>query len=376
MATSSFSNLPSPKQILLSPFLSGPLLLYLTKINPDIVSKIPWPPERSIITLPFSLPFGIPNQIPIRADPPVKALKALFGLGLILYLNRFFNRLALNYGHLKKQGTPWDFQTEGKETIIITGGCSGFGKEMVKQFATQTKAKILVLDIQELPEELKDIPRLTYYQIDLSSPESIKSVVSTVLAEHRPTVLINNAGIAQAHTILDTTDEFLDKIFRINVTSHFTLIRLLLPRFMSQSKGHIVTIASMASYTGTASLADYSATKAAVLGMHESLLQELAHRHQDQGGHTIQASIIHPLWARTPLIGSWETQLTRSGESVMTAEFVAAGVVKQVLGGRSGSVYLPEHNWNVVFMRAVPTWLAFLVQGKVQRATNTGQSKK
>ena len=156
MATSSFSNLPSPKQILLSPFLSGPLLLYLTKINPDIVSKIPWPPERSIITLPFSLPFGIPNQIPIRADPPVKALKALFGLGLILYLNRFFNRLALNYGHLKKQGTPWDFQTEGKETIIITGGCSGFGKEMVKQFATQTKAKILVLDIQELPEELKD----------------------------------------------------------------------------------------------------------------------------------------------------------------------------------------------------------------------------
>lgn len=196
-------------------------------------------------------------------------------------------------------------------------------------------------------------------------------MIATVLSEYRPTVLINNAGIAQAHTILDTTDEFLDKIFRVNVTSHFTLIRLLLPTFMSQRKGHIVTIASMASYTGTASLADYSATKAAVLGMHESLLQELAYRHQDQGGHTVQASIIHPLWARTPLIGSWETQLNRAGESVMTAEFVASGVVKQVLGGQSGSVYLPEKNWNVVFMRAVPTWLVFLIQGKIQRATNT-----
>lgn len=157
MATSSItSNLPSPKQILLSPFFSGPLLLYLTKINPAAVSKIPWPPEHSSITLPFSLPFGIPNRIPLRADPPVKALKILFGLGLVFYLNRFFNRLALNYGHLKKQGVPWDFQTEGKETILITGGCSGFGKEMVKQFSAQTKATILVLDVQALPEDLKD----------------------------------------------------------------------------------------------------------------------------------------------------------------------------------------------------------------------------
>lgn len=150
------SNLPSPKQVLLSPFLTGPLLLYLTKINPAIVSKIPWPPEKLTLTLPFSLPFNIPNYIPLHASPPLKVLKVLFGLGLVLSLNRFLNRLALNYGHLKKQGVPWDFQADGAETILITGGCSGFGKEMVKQFSAQTKANILVLDVQPLPDDLKN----------------------------------------------------------------------------------------------------------------------------------------------------------------------------------------------------------------------------
>lgn len=220
------------------------------------------------------------------------------------------------------------------------------------------------------------VPRLKYHKIDLASPESIKTVIATLLSESRPTVLINNAGIAQAHTILETTDEFLEKIFRINVLSHFTLIRLLLPTFMSQQKGHIVTLASMASYTGTASLADYSATKAAVLGLHESLVQELAHRHKDEGGHTVQASIIHPLWARTPLIGSWEKELNRSGESVMTPEFVASAVVKQVLRGESGSVYLPEHLNKAPLLRVVPDWWAMRVRGQVQHATDLIKQNK
>ena len=75
---------------------------------------------------------------------------------MLLYANTFFNRLALNYGHLRKQGVPWDFQGDGKETILVSGGCSGFGLEMVKLFAERTKARLVVLDIQELPDDLKD----------------------------------------------------------------------------------------------------------------------------------------------------------------------------------------------------------------------------
>lgn len=143
------------KQSLLSPFITGPLLLYVTTLNPGILSKIPWPPRTTTLPLPFRIPFTKTNAITLRADPPLKTLKVLFSIGVIIHLNRFLNRLALNYWHLKKQGSPWSFDTEGAETIVITGGCSGFGKEMVKMFSSQTKSNIVVLDIQELPDELE-----------------------------------------------------------------------------------------------------------------------------------------------------------------------------------------------------------------------------
>ena len=155
---STLSKLPSAQTVvdntLLSPFITGPLLLY-TRLNPSILEKIPWFPDMTL-TLPFQLPFNINNSVTIRSTPPSKTLKVLFSLGLILYANHFLNRLALNYWHLQKQGVPWDFQSEGRETILITGGCSGFGKEMAKMFAAQTKANIVVLDIQDLPADLKN----------------------------------------------------------------------------------------------------------------------------------------------------------------------------------------------------------------------------
>jgi hypothetical protein len=149
------STFPSPKEVLVSPYISGPLLLYLTTINPSALEKIPWFPDLTL-TLPFSLPFNLRNHVTLRVTPLLKSLMILFALGVIVHLNRFFNRLALNYGHLKKQGVPWDFQAEGKETILITGGCSGFGKEIVKMFSQQTKSQILVLDVQKLPSDLQN----------------------------------------------------------------------------------------------------------------------------------------------------------------------------------------------------------------------------
>jgi hypothetical protein len=151
---STLSNLPSLSTLIFNPLLTGPLLLYAQR-DPSALQNIPWPPTK-IYKLPFDLPFPFPSEIRVGATPPLKTLKFLFTWGLILYVNRFLSRLALNYWHLKKQGEPWDFQTEGKETVLITGGCSGFGKEMVRLFEERTRARIVVLDVQPLPNELKN----------------------------------------------------------------------------------------------------------------------------------------------------------------------------------------------------------------------------
>ncbi|OAP58631.1 hypothetical protein AYL99_07721 [Fonsecaea erecta] len=366
----------SPKTLLtetlLNPLLTGPLLVYALR-NPSILHNLPWPPA-TIATLrvfPFQLPLGIPNSIRLKVTPPLTTLKWLVALGLVAHVNRFLSRLALNYWHVRKQGEPWAFGDEGAETILITGGCSGFGREMVKMFAARTRANIVVLDVQDLPDDLKDIQRLSYYKADLTSPSSITEAVDAICRASTPTVLINNAGIAQAHTILDTDDAWLDKIFRVNLLSHFTLIRLLLPRMMAQRKGHIVSIASMASYTGCASLGDYCATKAGVLGLHESLVAELGTRYRDRGGHCIQASIVHPMWARTPLVGSWEKQLAASRAAVLEPADVAAPVVAQVLRGRAGSVFVPEKFWVGTLLRALPDWVGVRSRMDTAAATAT-----
>jgi len=65
------------------------------------------------------------------------------------------------------------------------------------------------------------------------------------------------------------SDEWLDKIFRVNLMSHFSLIREFLPAMLEMRKGHIVSMASMATYICSANMVDYGAAKAGVLALHE-----------------------------------------------------------------------------------------------------------
>jgi all-trans-retinol dehydrogenase (NAD+) len=94
-----------------------------------------------------------------------------------------------------------------------------------------------------------------------------------------PTVLINNAGIGFGETILGATEAHIQAVINVNLLAHFHTVREFLPSMVKQNKGHVVTVASMASLVTIASNVDYSCTKAAVLAFHEGLRQELDHRY-------------------------------------------------------------------------------------------------
>jgi all-trans-retinol dehydrogenase (NAD+) len=96
-----------------------------------------------------------------------------------------------------------------------------------------------------------------------STAEQIKSTIGT------PSILINNAGILNSHTILNTSDEYLRKIFDVNVLSNWYTTKAFLPDMLRENKGHVVTVASVASFLGVAGLADYTASKGAALSFHE-----------------------------------------------------------------------------------------------------------
>lgn len=127
------------------------------------------------------------------------------------------------------------------------------------------------------------VANIKFFACDITNPKAVYSTAEQIKATlGAPTILINNAGILEAHTILNTSDEFLRKIFDVNVLSNWYTVKAFLPDMVRQNKGHIVTVASMASFVGLASMGDYSATKAAILSFHEGpLFLVLASKRRD-----------------------------------------------------------------------------------------------
>lgn len=124
------------------PLVTGPLLYALTKWPPHLREKLLQPFRNNLLS----------RDAANRIAKVVLVLKYLFAIGVARRLNQTLNRLALNYWHLRRVGAPWEFGPSRREVVVITGGCSGFGYEMVKRFAS--KAKVIVLDISPIPPEL------------------------------------------------------------------------------------------------------------------------------------------------------------------------------------------------------------------------------
>jgi len=176
----------------------------------------------------------------------VTALKWLFAIGLAGNVNSFLNNLTFNNYRLTASNKDWDWPNE---IAIITGASSGFGKLFAQDLALKG-VRIAAIDVNDPPPDLAHNRRVTFFKCDVTDPEAVKEVAKQIQEQvGHPSILINNAGIASAHTILETPPAFLRKIFDVNLLSHYYLIQAFLPHMIEQNKGHVVTIASMASFT-------------------------------------------------------------------------------------------------------------------------------
>jgi all-trans-retinol dehydrogenase (NAD+) len=126
-----------------TPLVTGALLYLLTRAPADIRERVLGPLRGNVLS----------RNADARIATAVRVLRVLLGIGIAGQISRLMDRLARNYWHLRAPGTPWQFgDAEKSELVVITGGCSGFGYEMVKGFAG--KARVLCLDISDMPEEL------------------------------------------------------------------------------------------------------------------------------------------------------------------------------------------------------------------------------
>jgi all-trans-retinol dehydrogenase (NAD+) len=79
----------------------------------------------------------------------------------------------------------------------------------------------------------------------------------------------DNSALANGKIVHDLTANEVDRLFKVNISSHFVLIKEFLPGMLAAKKGHIVTIASMASFVAAPGLLDYCCTKVAALYLND-----------------------------------------------------------------------------------------------------------
>ncbi|EKG10576.1 Short-chain dehydrogenase/reductase SDR [Macrophomina phaseolina MS6] len=330
----------------INPLITGPLLLLLTSAPPHIQQPI----LRQLAKLPPQI--TLPRILAI--------LKGLVAVGLVGHLNAWLNSLATNGWSVSSDAHRWIWP---REVAVVTGGCSGIGEVIVKRLL-QKGIKVAVLDVQPLPKTLES-SNTFYRHCDITDPNAVTKAADDVRsALGHPSILVNNAGVGSAHTILETTPEQLHKIFGVNLLSHWYTCQAFLPNMIKNDKGHVVTVASMASFVTVANITDYAATKSGALAFHEGLTQELRHRHNSPNVHT---TVVHPNWVKTPLVADFVDHLERNQGKLLTAEDVGAAVADQVFACRGNQLFLPKPLKTASGIRAFPNWIQERARDGVSR---------
>ncbi|KAJ5085047.1 hypothetical protein N7532_009818 [Penicillium argentinense] len=275
-----------------------------------------------------------------------KALAAFLALGLVRSVNKSLSQWTLQNWTRNEKWVP------ARELILLTGGCSGIGKQVMEDLA-KTGVRVVILDINEPTFKLP--ANVFFYRADITSSASIAEVAKTIRSDHGdPTVLVNNAGVGHDGTILDEPEAKIRQTFEVNTISHFLMVKEFLPAMVKANHGHVITIASMASFVALGEMADYCCSKASALAFHESLRQELRYWYN---APNVRTSVVHPMWVRTPMIKMLTDHESHFRQPIMTVQVVSDAICKQILTQTSGQVILPKSQSAASLVRAMPTWM-------------------
>ncbi|OUM51812.1 hypothetical protein BVG19_g941 [[Candida] boidinii] len=188
--------------------------------------------------------------------------------------------------------------------ILVTGGCNGLGYSLVRALLHSGLKinKIVIVDISDLPNILKDESVIKYFKCDVSDTTAFKELFQIMVDKlkdeeddcFRIDFVFNNAGARQDKGLLDLIDSEIDNIFRINFFAPLGLTKLVIGNHIkNQTKRevksndmpvdrlHITTISSVLAFMGPKNLSIYASSKAALGTMIESLSHEVNVSHPE-----------------------------------------------------------------------------------------------
>lgn len=168
------------------------------------------------------------------------------------------------------------------KVAIVTGSTRGIGKAIAQKLHALGAKVVITGRTQEqcdkVAQELGGT-NLLGVATDVSDAASVKNLVEKVkTAFGQIDILVNNAGITQDNLLLLMSEEQWDSVFKINMKGTFLVTKAVAKQMLRKSYGRIINITSVVGVSGNAGQANYSSTKAGVIGFTKSVARELAAR--------------------------------------------------------------------------------------------------
>ena len=171
------------------------------------------------------------------------------------------------------------------KVAVVTGGSRGIGKAICLKFAEQGAdiAFLYACNTVKAEETLKELEGLGVkakaYQCNVADADAVAAVVKEITKDFGGIqILVNNAGITKDKLVPMMKAADFDAVVDTNLKGTFYMIKGVYPLFMKQKSGKIINISSVSGLMGNPGQANYSASKAGVVGLTKSVAKELASR--------------------------------------------------------------------------------------------------
>ena len=170
---------------------------------------------------------------------------------------------------------------------MVTGASRGIGREIALRFAKAGYDAAIVYSSDASKDKADEVASLISscgskalaLKCDVSKSDEVNAMVASVLdAFGKIDVLVNNAGITRDGLLMRMTDQQIDAVLDANLKGVLYVIRACLPAMMKARSGRIVNLSSIVGLHGNPGQANYSASKAGIIGVTKSIAKEVASR--------------------------------------------------------------------------------------------------
>jgi len=198
------------------------------------------------------------------------------------------------------------------KVAIITGASRGIGKSIALTFAKEG-ANIAFTDLKEddnfiaLEKELNAMGvKAKGYASNAADFQDCQDTVDQIVKDFgRVDSLINNAGITQDNLLMRMTEQQWDAVITVNLKSIFNMTKAVQRTMLKQRSGSIVNMSSVVGVGGNAGQANYSASKAGIIGFTKSIAKEL-------GSRNIRCNAIAPGFIVTEMTGQLPEEVVKA----------------------------------------------------------------